>query len=219
MEIRKVRDGFAVQLPMDSWYGNRRFDHLYNLRPFRFPRSWHIEVFAPEGIVQARPLTGDEIRRGVQQAIGTEPLRKLAEERRDAVIIVDDLSRPTPAFAVLPCVLDELEAGGIVADRTKIIIGVGTHRPLSKAEQRRKLGKEILERVEVVNHNCFTRKLKTYSRPNGGPDFQINSLVVDIYEDIYEYDFLFSKFVCHPQRWIPGLHGSNWDPPFSGEIA
>ena len=177
MEISKTRNGFSIQLPLESWYGSRRFNHLYNLHPFHFPKSWHIEIFAPSGIAQARPLSDDEMRQAVQQPIGTEPLRKLAEKSGNAVIIVDDLSRPTPAFAVLPFVLDELSAGGIGPERTKIVIGVGTHRPLTRAEQRRKLGKDILDRVEVVNHNCFTRKLTTFQRPDGGPDFQINSLV------------------------------------------
>ena len=44
---------------------------------------------------------------------------------------------------------------------------------------RRKLGKEIVDRYRVVNHNCFTRNTKTYSRPNGGPDFSINRIVAD----------------------------------------
>ncbi len=179
MELRKAQNGFAIRLPTESWYGGRRFNHLYNLRDFSFPRSWNIEVFEPDGVEGMRPLGDDEIRKGVQQAIGTEPLRKLAEGRKDAVIIVDDLSRPTPAFAVVSFILDELRAGGIGEDKTTIIIGLGTHRPITKAEQRRKLGKEIVDRVKVVNHNAFTRKIKTYRRPDGGPDLKINRVVGD----------------------------------------
>ena len=98
MAIRKVRDGFSIELPMESWYGSRRFRQLYSLRRFLFPRSWDIEVFAPRGIAEASPLGVGDIRRQLQQPTGTEPLRKLAETCRNAVVIVDDLSRPTPAF-------------------------------------------------------------------------------------------------------------------------
>ena len=45
MEIRLSRNGSAVHLPTDSWYGNRRFGQLYNLRPFEFPKSWDIHFF------------------------------------------------------------------------------------------------------------------------------------------------------------------------------
>lgn len=179
MKIRKVPNGFAIWLPTESWYGDRRFRYLYNLREFWLPRSWNIEIFEPDGAEEMRPLSNDEIRRELQQAIGTEPLRELAEGRRDAVIIVDDLSRPTPTFAIIPFILDELIAGGIDEGKTKIIIGVGTHRPITKREQRKKLGKEIVDRVEVVNHNAFTRRIKTYRRPNGGPDLSISQIVGD----------------------------------------
>ena len=177
MEIRKTRDGNVVELPLESWYGSRRYGQLYSQRRFLFPKAWDLALFTPEGLANARPLSDVDIRRQLQQSIGTEPLRGVAEGRGDAVIIVDDLSRPTPAFAVLPAVLEELNAAGIGDDRITVIIGVGTHRPLSRAEQRRKLGRQILDRLQVVNHNCFTRRLTTYQRPDGGPDFRINRLV------------------------------------------
>ena len=169
--------GSSFSLPMDSWYGSRRRNRLYALRQFALPRSWQVEVFGAEGIEHARTLSDAEIRQGLMEPTGTEPLRRLAEERRDAVIVVDDMSRPTPAYAVLPHILDDLGAAGIGDDRIRIVIGMGTHRPITRAEQRRKLGREIVERVEVVNHNAFTRKLTTYSRPGGGPDFAINRVV------------------------------------------
>ena len=122
-------------------------------------------------------LSEDEIRRQLGQPIDSTPLRQLAQTRRDAAIIVDDLSRPTPAFAVLPAVLDELNAAGLSDDRITIVIGVGTHRPITRAEQRRKLGRRVVARVRVVNHNCFTRRLTTYRRPDEGPDFRINRIV------------------------------------------
>jgi len=179
MEIRKSRKGFAVHLPTDSWYGSPRFARLYNLRRFEFPKSWDIHLFEPDLVDEMVPLSAAEVGERIRTPIGSSALRKLAETRKDAVIIVDDLSRPTPAFAVIPHLLEELQAGGISPENTTIIIGVGTHRPISMAEQRRKLGREIVDRIRVVNHNCFTRRLKTYQRPNGGPDFSINRLVGD----------------------------------------
>jgi nickel-dependent lactate racemase len=175
--IDKVDNGFAVKLPTESWYGGRRYDYLYNLRDYEFPSSWNIEVFEPDGVEAMRPLADEEVRKQLGNAIGTESLRKMAEGRKNAVIIVDDLSRPTPAYAVVPAILDELKAGGVSGEKVKIIIGLGTHRPISIAEQRRKLGKDVVARVEVINHNCFTRRLTTFQRPNGGPDFKINRVV------------------------------------------
>ena len=76
-------------------------------------------------------MSAEQILRGLRDPIGAESLTEMASGRRDAVIIVDDLSRPTPAFAVLPHILDELAAGGLREEDIRIIIGLGTHRPLT----------------------------------------------------------------------------------------
>jgi hypothetical protein len=34
-----------------------------------------------------------------------------------------------------------------------------------------------VDRFEVVNHNAFTRQLKTYKRPDGGPDIEVHRVV------------------------------------------
>ena len=180
MDIQTTRDGFSIQLPMDSWYGGPRRNQLYGLRELRFPKSWEIAALEPDGLADARTLSNEEVRDGVRNALGTEDLRKLAEGRRHAAIIVDDMSRPTPAYAVVPIILEELEAAGIGPDATRIVIALGTHRPITKAEQRRKLGKDVVGRVEVINHNAFTRKTKAYKHPDGGPDIVINRAVGDV---------------------------------------
>jgi hypothetical protein len=128
MEIRKSRKGFAVHLPTDSWYGSPRFARLYNLRRFEFPKSWDIHLFEPDLVDEMVPLSAAEVGERIRTPIGSSALRKLAETRKDAVIIVDDLSRPTPAFAVIPHLLEEMGDHGISPENTTIIIGVGTHR-------------------------------------------------------------------------------------------
>ncbi|MDP6779349.1 MAG: lactate racemase domain-containing protein [Candidatus Latescibacteria bacterium] len=179
MKIQKTRDGASVRLPMDSWYGGRRRNQVYGFRELGFPTPWDVTLFEPDGLAGAQILSADEVRAGVHQAIGTADLRKLAESRRSAAIIVDDMSRPTPAYAVVPIILEELDAAGIRPRNTRIVIAQGTHRPITKAEQRRKLGREVVDRVEVINHNAFTRKTKAYRHPDGGPDIVINRAVGD----------------------------------------
>ena len=164
-------------LPTDSWYGAKRFAYRYNLQTFRFPKSWDITVFEPDRKDDLRAMDEEQIRQSVRNPIGSEPLRKIAEQRKNAVIIVDDLSRPTPAFAVMPYILEELTSGGIREENIRIIIGLGTHRPLHKFEQRRKLGSDIVDRFEVVNHNAFTTQLTKYKRPDDRPDIEINRVV------------------------------------------
>ena len=180
MQIRKSGNGFSVRLATDSWYGSRRFNQLYAERTLVLPKSWDVHIFEPDHAGEMRPLSADEIGAAVREhPIDTEPLRRLAESRKSAAIVIDDMSRPTPTYAVMPHILDELEAGGISPEATTIVVGIGTHRPITLTEQRRKLGRHIVDRVKVVNHNAFARRMKTYRRPDGGPDFQINGIVGD----------------------------------------
>ena len=67
-----------------------------------------------------------------------------------AVIAVTDLTRASPDAALVPPLLDELNAGGIADDRIVVIVGVGLHRATTQAEKREKLG-AVVERVAVVD--------------------------------------------------------------------
>ena len=59
----------------------------------------------------APALDSKQIAGAFDNPIGTGRIRDAARGRASAAIIVDDLSRPTPAAAMLPYVLAELAAG------------------------------------------------------------------------------------------------------------
>ena len=89
--------------------------------------------------------------------IGTPPLRELARGRRDACIVICDITRPVPNKTLLPPVLQILEAAGIPADRITILIATGTHRPNLGEELIALVGAEIAGRISVVNHDCHDK--------------------------------------------------------------
>lgn len=128
-----------------SWYGKEQF-------ALPLPEGWELV----EARMHGGPTLSDaEIRERLLQPIGTPPLRELAHGRRDAVIAIDDLNRPTEAFRILPPVLDELNAGGIADEQIQIIVSLGTHRPLTRIDLEKKVGADILNRVRVYNHNPY----------------------------------------------------------------
>jgi nickel-dependent lactate racemase len=69
--------------------------------------------------------------------------------------VVDDLSRPTPAWRLLPLILEELAAGGLAPERVRIIMGVAGHRPMMREDCIKKLGRGIVDQMEVRNHCPF----------------------------------------------------------------
>jgi len=70
--------------------------------------------------------------------IGTPPLRELAGGRKGALIVVDDVSRPTPIHRFAPAVLAELKAAGLAEED--------------------KLGSDIVKRFPVHNHDWQDRE-------------------------------------------------------------
>jgi nickel-dependent lactate racemase len=85
--------------------------------------------------------------------LGTPPLLELARGRRQACILVCDITRPVPNRLLLPPLLRTLEAGGIARDRILLLIATGLHRPNEGAELEEMLGPEILSRYRVENHH------------------------------------------------------------------
>jgi nickel-dependent lactate racemase len=84
--------------------------------------------------------------------IGCPPAGEIAGPASKVVILVDDLTRPTPQKRLLPPLLDELKSAGVKADNIEIIIALGTHRYMSRGEMRDRFGVETCGRVDVLNH-------------------------------------------------------------------
>jgi nickel-dependent lactate racemase len=95
-------------------------------------------------------------RAALRRPHGSPPLSQLAREavaaRRDAtaIIAVTDLTRASPDATLVPPLLDELNAGGIVDANVTVVIAVGLHRATTEAEKREKLG-DVVDRVRVVD--------------------------------------------------------------------
>src|SRR6185503_20081000 len=88
-------------------------------------------------------------RAAVARPRGTRPLRDIARDAVSrtpaarAVIAVTDLTRACPDAALVPPLLDELNAGGIADERITMIVAVGLHRPTTDAEKREKLSAAV----------------------------------------------------------------------------
>lgn len=93
------------------------------------------------------------IAEALKRPIGIPPLGKLARKGDKVLVLVDDLTRPTPQNEILPPILEELCSGGLSDDNVQIMIGLGTHRPMTDAEIVDHLGPEVAERFEVSNHD------------------------------------------------------------------
>jgi nickel-dependent lactate racemase len=118
-----------------------------------------LELDFPAGyeVVQCNPADGPDIgEAGIAAAfaspIGAPPLSEIARGRQTPVIVIDDLSRPTPGRRLLPPILEGLETAGIAAENVLILTGVANHRPMVREDLVKKIGADVLARCRVSNH-------------------------------------------------------------------
>jgi nickel-dependent lactate racemase len=112
-------------------------------------------VVGPLAIRPAPPLANPEaaIAQVLEHPTGTAPLAQLARGRKNACILVCDITRPVPNRLILPPVLRTLEAQGIARRDILILNATGLHRPNEGAELVEMLGPEIAANYRVENHH------------------------------------------------------------------
>ena len=140
LRMRYGREGLEVELPDEN------VRHVLRLN--RLPK-----------IADPRAVTAEAL----QRPIGAPALAEIARGRRDAVIVVSDITRPVPNRFILPPILDTLQAAGIAASDTLILVATGLHRGNTAAELAEMLGDEVLARgVRVENHIARDREAHVY---------------------------------------------------------
>lgn len=159
-----------MKVPELAWYGTG----YVNLR---FPEAWEVTV-APMAGYEAKPLEKTQIKAAMRNTIGAKRLDRLSRGRREAVIIVDDMTRPTRTYELLPFVLQELRKGGITNDHVRVILGLGAHGACDRIDFTKKLGEKVVEEYPVYNHNPFGAAVDL-GRTSRGTPVQVNSEVMD----------------------------------------
>ncbi len=112
-------------------------------------------VVGPLAIRPASPLPDPDaaIARVLACPTGTPPLAEVARGRRNACILVCDITRPVPNRLLLPPLLRILEEQGIRREDVLILVATGLHRPNEGAELEELVGPEIARRYRCENHH------------------------------------------------------------------
>lgn len=136
-------------------------------------------VVTPREIAPAADPT-EEIRASIRAPVGTPPLPELVGPQERVCVIVDDISRPTPVHIVLPVLLKELEAAGVPDAHIRIVFALGSHRKMTEAEMRARLGGRIFERYRVENSEFReSSKLRFLGTSESGVEIYLDRNVVE----------------------------------------
>jgi lactate racemase len=93
------------------------------------------------------------VREALARPVGAPPLAELARGKASACILICDITRPVPNGLFLPILIRELMQAGLSADRIRVLVATGLHRPNEGNELGELVGDPwVLEMVEVENH-------------------------------------------------------------------
>ena len=157
-----------------------------------FPDDWDVRVLRMRGD-DCKPLSREGMLYSIRNPIGTKPLRKLAEGKDSAVIIFDDLTRPTKAGEIAELILEEIKIEEVV-----FVCANGAHGTFDREGFVAKLGERIVENYPVFNHNPY-QNLDYLGETSFGNPIEINAEVMS-----HPLKIAIGSILPHPQFGFGG---------------
>ena len=158
-----------IPLRSRAWHGDTDVE-------LAVPDAWSVDVLPP---ADAPELREEELLRALREPVGGPPMEEAARGKGTALIVVDDLGRPTPAHRIVPHLLRALTEAGVPDGGISFLVATGSHRPLTDEEKERKLGAEVCRRYPVHCHDAFGPDLRDLGRLSSGMPVVVNGRVVD----------------------------------------
>jgi nickel-dependent lactate racemase len=190
-----------------------KFDYGESGLEIALDPSWNVTIIRPEkqNVIED-PINA--VRKAIRNPLGLPPLKQIIHQknRLDKIcIVVSDATRPVPSHIILEGVIRELKEYGIEDKQIFILIATGLHRPSRNDERERILGKELKNRLEVIDHMAKDiDSLKYIGNSSTGVPIYIN-------KNYYNSDFkiltgyvephLFAGFSGGRKAIVPGIVG------------
>jgi len=136
-----------ISIPNRLWYENQEMELI-------LPDRWDVDNLNPPGFDKPG-LGSEEIKKKVDHPVKGPTIKELAAGKKQAVIVFDDMTRPTPVREVAPHVLNALHRAGMGKEQIRFIWSLGSHGTYDMINARKKLGDKIVENYAVYNHDPF----------------------------------------------------------------
>jgi len=116
-----------------------------------------------------KPLNNikDRLLNGFREPIGRLSLKELISGKKNICIVISDSTRAVPTGAILDILLPEIESCGIGKESVNILVATGLHRPNTREELIRMVGRDIVDNYRIVNHDARDRSSCDYVGKTG----------------------------------------------------
>lgn len=179
---------------------------------FTLPQGVSPTIIVPNDKA-ALPDPHEAARKAVQNPAGTPPLAQMLKEQKPAsvVVVVNDITRPTPYDVMLPPLLEAFAEAGVKDDQVTFLVATGIHDGHTEQENRAIYGDHIVDRFKVVSHDAFAPDTHVFMGTfKSSYEFYVNKMA-------READFVITLGVVMPHYFagysggrksiLPGLAG------------
>lgn len=105
-----------------------------NTIDIKIPEYWKVTgILEPTALAPVKDPK-EEIQRSLTHPINSPELKEIVQNCKSIVVVIDDISRPTPVSVIFPLVLQELDICKVKHDSITIIPALGVHRGMEADE-------------------------------------------------------------------------------------
>lgn len=124
------------------------------------------------------------IEQSLDAPVGTGRLEELVSPEMNILVLIDDVTRPTPKKLILTHALRRLDLAGVPREHVTICVAPGTHRQMTEEEKLQHIGPQILSTYRFLNLSYTDQDEIVHigDTPSGIP--------IDVYRVALEADFI-----------------------------
>lgn len=156
------------------------------------PDSMRVSVVDPK----TEAVTGTEeerIEAALDAPIGTARLEETVKPENKVLIVVNDHTRPGPNRQIVAALLRRLHRAEVSDENIRFICATGSHRAPTDREMRAIVGDEVVEKYEIVLHDCRDKASLFRLGEIDGLDIWLNNAV-------READFIITTGLIAPHH-------------------
>jgi nickel-dependent lactate racemase len=117
---------------------------------FRIPEHNFSEYLAPN--IPTLPESDySETKQALDNPIGADKIENIVNPSDKVAILCEDITRYAQTSVILSVLVSRLNEAGVPDSNIKIVMALGSHRPMTDEEKIVKVGEELFRRLEVVN--------------------------------------------------------------------
>ncbi|WP_188206894.1 nickel-dependent lactate racemase [Alkalibacillus aidingensis] len=121
-----------------------------------------------------------QIKDSLENPINSQPLFEVCRGKDSIVIVINDITRPSPTDLFVEEMLKQLEKVGVQDEQVTLLVALGNHRPNTDDELRGMVGDEVFNRIKIVNHQAENQEHLVYlGDTKRGLPIIVNKLVAE----------------------------------------